>query len=225
MQIQLLDMVQLGVVPMHKLNFDAKIEYKMMQNYQIIQDVFNKLVKRRPLDNLEFLQWLKGYCDSVNGGIMNENYNPVERRYEGCKERSLKVSNKPSKSLQANRLPDANSTDRDPCVDMKCAEEYMKNKTKQIQICWLWQKVDLTKDWEFQRFLVNVQYNASGILCYGRISGEGFMSTVGIEAPVHDNLGDPNGSTDDYLLVKKRTNVLLLGDGLKYENRIAVGFL
>ncbi|XP_062211942.1 uncharacterized protein LOC133912959 [Phragmites australis] len=52
--------------------------------------------------------------------------------------------------------------------------------------------------------------------------------------PVHDNLGDPNGSIDDYSLVKKRTNVLLLGDhigdlgmsdGLNYENRIAVGFL
>ncbi|KAG2536350.1 cytosolic 5'-nucleotidase 3-like isoform X3 [Panicum virgatum] len=53
-------------------------------------------------------------------------------------------------------------------------------------------------------------------------------------APVHDNLGDPNGSIDDYSLVRKRTNVLLLGDhigdlgmsdGLNYENRIAVGFL
>lgn len=52
-------------------------------------------------------------------------------------------------------------------------------------------------------------------------------------APVHGNLKDPNGS-DDYSLVKKRTNVLLLGDhigdlgmsdGLNYENRIAVGFL
>lgn len=53
-------------------------------------------------------------------------------------------------------------------------------------------------------------------------------------APVHDNPGDPDGSIDDYSLVKKRTNVLLLGDhigdlgmsdGLNYENRIAVGFL
>lgn len=53
-------------------------------------------------------------------------------------------------------------------------------------------------------------------------------------APVHDFLGDIDVPSEDSASVKKRTNVLLLGDhigdlgmsdGLNYENRIAVGFL
>ncbi|XP_043817173.1 7-methylguanosine phosphate-specific 5'-nucleotidase A isoform X2 [Manihot esculenta] len=53
-------------------------------------------------------------------------------------------------------------------------------------------------------------------------------------APVHEHLGDVDGVSDDSASVKKRTNVLLLGDhlgdlgmsdGLDYETRISVGFL
>ncbi|KAG4908242.1 hypothetical protein AAZX31_20G182000 [Glycine max] len=53
-------------------------------------------------------------------------------------------------------------------------------------------------------------------------------------APVHERLGDMDGPTDDNSSLKKRTNVLLLGDhtgdlgmsdGLNYETRISMGFL
>ncbi|KAK2971305.1 hypothetical protein RJ640_001331 [Escallonia rubra] len=53
-------------------------------------------------------------------------------------------------------------------------------------------------------------------------------------APVHDHLGEDDLPIDESALVKKRTNVLLLGDhlgdlgmsdGLIYERRISVGFL
>ncbi|CAA7401887.1 unnamed protein product [Spirodela intermedia] len=101
---QMIDMIHPGILPMHKVNFEAHAEHDMIHNYKLLQDAFNKLniqkhvevnklVKGRPLDNLEFLQWLKRYWDSMNGGAVNGTYDPVERR------------SKPRRELRPSRAP------------------------------------------------------------------------------------------------------------------------
>ena len=93
MHCQILDACHPGVVNMSKVNFDAKNEYDMVNNYKQLQIVFDKLkisrnievgklVKARPLDNLEFLQWMKYYYDTATGGVRPADYDGDTRRQQ-----------------------------------------------------------------------------------------------------------------------------------------------
>ena len=79
-------------VPMSKVKWGAKHEYEYVHNYKLLQAAFdahniqkyievNKLIKAKYQDNLEFLQWLKAFCDRQAGVYATDvTYDPIERR-------------------------------------------------------------------------------------------------------------------------------------------------
>ncbi|KAJ3179257.1 hypothetical protein HDU85_004948 [Gaertneriomyces sp. JEL0708] len=75
-------------VPLTKVKFDAKHEYEYVQNFKVLQGVFDKhkieqaipverLIKCKFQDNLEFLQWVKKYWHQLYPG---GDYDAVGRR-------------------------------------------------------------------------------------------------------------------------------------------------
>jgi RP/EB family microtubule-associated protein len=88
---QIIDAARPGSVRMDKVSFAAKSEYEYINNYKELQKSFdklgidkpidvNKLIKGRPLDNMEFMQWLKAWFDRETDGAENTDYDPVARR-------------------------------------------------------------------------------------------------------------------------------------------------
>jgi len=90
---QIMDAIYPGQVPLHKVKFEAKQEYEYVNNFKVLQTVFDKmsidkhidvakLVKGKYQDNLEFFQWIKRYFDlHYSGG----EYGAVERRNQATK--------------------------------------------------------------------------------------------------------------------------------------------
>jgi len=67
---QIMDAIYPGQVPLQKVKFNAMHEYEYVQNFKVLQSVFdkmgidkyidvNKLIKGKYQDNFEFLQWIK----------------------------------------------------------------------------------------------------------------------------------------------------------------------
>jgi len=88
---QLLDACYPGEVSVHKLAWKAKQEYEFVNNFKVLQSAFGKLkitkyveveklIKGKPLDNIEFGQWFKRYYEIKYGKGTLKDYDPVARR-------------------------------------------------------------------------------------------------------------------------------------------------
>lgn len=85
-----------GTVNMKKVDFNVRNEWEYVNNYKELQKAFTKmkvdrafnvsqLSKGKRQDSIEFMQWFKGYWDSVtNGEDICEDYDAIERR-KSCK--------------------------------------------------------------------------------------------------------------------------------------------
>merc|ERR1711935_98366 len=131
---QLLHSVNRKAVNLKNVKFDARDDYGFNINYQILQKAFkflhidkiirpDALMRGKPLDNLEFIQWLKHYCTHVSteenyaGTAEREKYFPGlakrDKRWNGSggtssgggASRPLKTSEASNKPAPARRVP------------------------------------------------------------------------------------------------------------------------
>jgi microtubule-associated protein, RP/EB family len=87
---QVMDILYPGKVPMSKINYNALHEYERVNNFKVLQSVFDKqkidrfidvpkLIKGKYQDNLEFLQWTKRFFE-LNCGADVDEYDAKARR-------------------------------------------------------------------------------------------------------------------------------------------------
>ncbi|KAK9917549.1 hypothetical protein WJX75_005668 [Coccomyxa subellipsoidea] len=112
---QLVDALHPGTINMSKVDYNAKTEYDAVNNYKVLQAAFlklgvdkpvdvNKLVKGRPLDNMEFMQWFKAYWDTRLGS-QHLNYDPVGRRTHAKSGAMKGAGSRPAAGSAAARRP------------------------------------------------------------------------------------------------------------------------
>jgi RP/EB family microtubule-associated protein len=87
-----MDILHPGSVNMKRVDWNVRNEYEFVTNYKELQQAFTKqgidrafsvsqLSKGKRQDNNEFMQWFKGYWDSVTGGQdFTSTYDAVGRR-------------------------------------------------------------------------------------------------------------------------------------------------
>eukprot|EP00756_Hemistasia_phaeocysticola_P058128 Hpha_TRINITY_DN34740_c0_g1::TRINITY_DN34740_c0_g1_i1::g.178081::m.178081/K10436/MAPRE; microtubule-associated protein, RP/EB family len=99
--IQIVDALFPGTVPLHKVNFSAKLEHEYINNLKVLQNAFSangikkvieieRLVKGKYQDNLEFLQWIKRFADArmpqglaYDAHAARENALQMQKRLQG----------------------------------------------------------------------------------------------------------------------------------------------
>lgn len=105
---QVFDALFPNTVRLEKVNFSAKREYEFIQNYKVLQAAFNRvkiekridverLVKAKYQDNLEFMQWVKGFFDqhASNDALQ---YDGASRRRElGIVDENTSKQHRPTK--------------------------------------------------------------------------------------------------------------------------------
>ncbi|KAG2393154.1 hypothetical protein C9374_009731 [Naegleria lovaniensis] len=124
---QVFDCLYPGVVPLGKVNFEARFDYEYIKNYKILQGVFtklnipkvievNKLIKGKYQDNLEFLQWLKRFYDvhhqegSEYDAVAKRNAAIKEYRILNSKGGSSTLNTASSLALSTTSLSSTNSS-------------------------------------------------------------------------------------------------------------------
>lgn len=156
---QLLHSVNRKAVNLKNVKFDARDDYGFNINYQILQKAFkvmkidkvirpDALMRGKPLDNLEFIQWLKHYVTNVSstegysGMAEREKYHPglgkKDKRWAGAGKASagggaLKTSasnNKPAAARVAAKKPAASKAAKPAADSAKSAKEIQELKTQ-----------------------------------------------------------------------------------------------